>query len=210
MEGWLCLTDGTQGKAKLRQRAEDSDHITTVTIDAEATAIAEPGLAAGLPMGDPVSKPPWLFLERQSRALCAVHALNNLAQREVPDFSQADLREEARLARMADIEAQVHVPLGGPQERHEGGAGNFTYQAVGYALRYRRCDWRSILPRTIPRGIWIRHPRQQSPFWTLDIEDLSAQCLGSLYIMVRINLQVERKWFIVSMTSCLRGMRNAL
>ena len=93
-----------------------------------------------------------MFLERQARSLCAVHALNNLIQKEIPDFSEADLREGARLARAADWEAQLPFQAGGEQERHEDDYGNFTYQAVGSALGHRRCDWKAVVPRYDQQG----------------------------------------------------------
>ena len=93
------------------------------------------------------------MVELQVDAQCAIHALNNALQGEIAPFGLADLREGARLARLADIQAGLVVPAGlqqGPQygapgvDTHADDSGNFSYQAVGRALGFRRCDWRGV------------------------------------------------------------------
>ena len=102
------------------------------------------------------------MLEMQVESQCALHALNNLLQGELSSaFSLADLREGAALARLADIQAGLvpaHGLIGASRQgganfdNHETADGNFSYQAVGRALGFRRCDWRGVAERYAVQG----------------------------------------------------------
>ena len=109
-----------------------------------------------------------MLFEHQTAALCAVHALNNILQGEVPPFSEADLREGARLAQLADVAAEIADPASlAPEGRsrpstdpsglrvaHELPGGNFSSEAVGRALGRRRFDWRAVTLVHTPSGSW--------------------------------------------------------
>ena len=96
--------------------------------------------AGALPLGRRIPRPGWLLFENQQASFCAVHALSHILQGELPPFTVADLREGAERARLADVEAGFLHEV----DAHEDAGGNFSYQAVGYALSHRRFDWRGV------------------------------------------------------------------
>ena len=80
-----------------------------------------------------------MLFDAKRDSFCAIHALNHILQGEFPWFSEADLREGATLARLADTIAGVVAPI-----PHDTPTGNFSSEAIGRALGRRYFDWRGV------------------------------------------------------------------